>query len=381
VSVDALRRAWAKAAESSAVDARLVAAGGSADEGPMPVRGRCAGDWPSRLRFEGALTLAMAAEGLAPGAFDLQWLAPVPRGPGDAADRARARLGMAPRPGEPVEIAAAPARGAARSAAARAEGKTPAKGEPQAVPGVRRTLAVASGKGGVGKSTVAVNLALALKARGLRTGVLDADVYGPSMPTMLGSFQPPKRRGERFLPPEAHGMPFLSLGLMVNPDQSVIWRGPLVQRMVRDMLQGTEWPELDVLVLDLPPGTGDVQLTLVQRALLSGAIIVTTPQDIALIDAARGLTMFQTLSVPVLGIVENMATWKCPHCAAESFPFGREGGEREARRLGVPFLGRVPLDTAVRECGDAGKPVVLRDPQNPAARAFAEIAEGIARSW
>ena len=196
---------------------------------------------------------------------------------------------------------------------------------------------------------------------------------------MLGSFTAPTREGDIFTPPLARGLPFLSLGLMVNPDQSVIWRGPLVQRMVRDMLQKTAWPDLDVLLIDLPPGTGDVQLTLVQRALLRGAIVVSTPQDIALIDAARALDMFSKMKVPVMGLVENMASFACSSCGVESHPFGHGGAEREATRLKIPFLGRIPLEEMVRQGGDEGLPSVQANPESASSVAFIALAERVAK--
>ncbi len=365
MTVDDVRRAWVTAAEQTGVPARMVALGRLDSEGPTPMRGRTSATWASRRRFEAALAelLGDDAAGL-----ELQWLAPAPRSEG-AKDRARARLGMAPRSETPTQVGQMPP-----GMKAQAKPKQPVRDAPRAVPGAKHVIVVASGKGGVGKSTVAVNLAAALLARGLRVGLLDADVYGPSVPTMLGSFTAPTRTGEIFTPPEAHGMPFLSLGLMVNPDQSVIWRGPLVQRMVRDMLQKTAWPDLDVLVIDLPPGTGDVQLTLVQRTLLTGAIIVSTPQDIALIDASRALDMFTKMNVPVLGVVENMASLTCTSCGAESHPFGNGGAEARAAALEVPFLGRVPLEPRVREGGDAGAPIVRTAPDSDSGMAFASLA-------
>mgnify|MGYP000043871756 FL=1 len=365
MNIDDLRRAWQHAADQTESGAQLVAAA-PMDAGGFVLRGRIGSGWSRRRAFESALASAL---GEAADQVDLQWLAPRPAAPSPR-DRARGRLGMAPRDAGPQEVGSRVGAGGPKQG-----GRVPT---PQRVQGARRVIAVASGKGGVGKSTVAVNLALALRARGLSTGLLDADVYGPSMPTMLGSFAAPTRDGGLFQPPNAHGLPFLSLGLMVNPDKSVIWRGPLVQRMVRDMLQKTAWPGLDVLVIDLPPGTGDVQLSLVQRALLDGAVIVTTPQDIALIDAARGLEMFKRLDVPVLGLVENMASWSCPDCGSASHPFGHGGGEREAERLEVPFLGRVPMDGRVREAGDAGRPVVVAVPDAEASAAFAALAERVA---
>ena len=370
MTVDDVRRAWVQASEETEVPARMVAMGEVAGEGPTPMRGRTAATWTDRLRFEARLVKLLGGEA---GGLDLQWLAPAPRTE-SGKERARARLGLAPRSKEKMEVGQMPP-----GMKAQPKGpKQPVRGAPQAVPGAKHVIAVASGKGGVGKSTVAVNLAAAMKARGLRVGILDADVYGPSMPTMLGSFNAPTRQGEIFDPPEAHGMPFLSLGLMVNPDQSVIWRGPLVQRMVRDMLQKTAWPDLDVLIIDLPPGTGDVQLTLVQRTLLTGAVVVSTPQDIALIDAARALDMFRKLNVKVLGIVENMASFACSSCGVESHPFGHGGAEAKAKKLDVPFLGRIPLEEAVRVGGDVGQPIAQTAPESASAKAFAALAGRLA---
>jgi ATP-binding protein involved in chromosome partitioning len=355
MNVDDLRRAWDAAAEASGVEARLVAMAGTT------LRGRTGAPWRDRVRFEVALL-----ERLGETEADLQWLAPRAAARGDGA---RARLGLPTR--SPAEVSAK-----RRSAEARGVGKAPVKGAATAVPGVRHVLAVASGKGGVGKSTLAVNLALAMQAQGRAVGVLDADVYGPSMPTMLGSFAAPTKEDGKFRPVDGP-VPFLSMGLMVNPDQSLMWRGPLVQRMVRDFLQGTQWPDLDVLVIDLPPGTGDVQLTLVQKALLDGAVVVSTPQDVALIDAARAVQMFRSQGVPLLGLVENMAGWACPACGEKSSPFGLGGAEQEAQRLGLPFLGRVPLDSRVREGGDAGTPVVQAAPESEAAQAIARVASSV----
>ncbi|MFN3353126.1 MAG: Mrp/NBP35 family ATP-binding protein, partial [Brevundimonas sp.] len=239
---------------------------------------------------------------------------------------------------------------------------------------VRRVLAVASGKGGVGKSTVAVNLALALKARGLSVGLLDADVYGPSMPTMLGIGGQPEYRDGALQPKVAHGLKAMSVGLLMKADDAMIWRGPMASQALTQMLTQTAWgtedQPLDVLVVDLPPGTGDVQLTLIQKTPLDGAVIVSTPQEVALADARRAHTLFQRVEVPTLGLIENM-----------SGPiFGEGGTAREAERLGAPFLGALPLDARVREGGDAGVPVIVSDPEGPAARAFMAIAEQVAKA-
>jgi ATP-binding protein involved in chromosome partitioning len=244
------------------------------------------------------------------------------------------------------------------------------------LPGVRSVIAVASGKGGVGKSTVAVNLATALAKEGAAVGLLDADIYGPSIPLMMGVDEPPKLTGEgrRLIPFERHGVRFMSLGFLVPGDSAVIWRGPMVMKAVEQLLRDVEWGALDVLVVDMPPGTGDAQLTLSQRVKLAGAVIVTTPQDVALADAIKGINMFRKVGVPVLGVVENMSGFLCPHCEQRSDIFGRGGGRREAERLGVPFLGEIPLDEQIRDGGDRGEPIVDSRPASPRTDTFREIA-------
>ena len=247
------------------------------------------------------------------------------------------------------------------------------------VPGVRHILAVASGKGGVGKSTVAVNLALALAAAGKRIGILDADIYGPSQPRMLGiKGRPETTPDKRLKPMTGYGIKAMSMGFIVAEDTPMIWRGPMVIGALEQMLREVEWGELDVLVVDLPPGTGDAQLTMAQRVPLAGAVIVSTPQDIALLDARKGLNMFRKVEVPVLGIVENMSLFICPNCGHESHIFGHGGARREAERLGTDFLGEVPLDIAIRELSDEGRPIVAEQPNSPQAQAFKQIA---AKVW
>jgi len=254
-----------------------------------------------------------------------------------------------------------------------------ARHRPGGVPGVANIIAVASGKGGVGKSTVAINLALALKEKGLRVGVLDADIYGPSMPRLLGlKGQPQQIAGNQLDPMQAYGLKVMSMGFLVDEETPMIWRGPMVISALSQMLKDVAWGELDVLVVDMPPGTGDAQLTMAQQVPLAGAVIVSTPQDLALIDARKGLNMFRRVNVPVLGLVENMSTFICPHCGERSDIFGHGGAKAEAARLGVPFLGEVPLTLAIRETSDAGRPVVATDPSSPAAKAFREVA---ARAW
>jgi len=254
-----------------------------------------------------------------------------------------------------------------------------ARHRPGGVPGVDHIIAVASGKGGVGKSTTAVNLALALKEKGLRVGILDADIYGPSMPRLLGlKGQPQQVAGNKLEPMQAYGVKVMSMGFLVDEETPMIWRGPMVMSALSQMLKDVAWGDLDVLVVDMPPGTGDAQLTMAQQVPLAGAVIVSTPQDLALIDARKGLNMFRKVNVPVLGIVENMSTFVCPHCGQPSNIFGHGGAKAEAARLGVPFLGDVPLTIAIRETSDEGRPVVATDPSSPAAEAYRAIA---AAAW
>jgi ATP-binding protein involved in chromosome partitioning len=244
------------------------------------------------------------------------------------------------------------------------------------VPGVRSIIAVASGKGGVGKSTVAANLALALAAIGQRVGVLDADIYGPSMPRMLGiAGRPTTRDGKVLEPMRNHGVLAMSIGFLVAEDTPMIWRGPMVQSALQQMLRDVAWGELDVMVVDMPPGTGDAQLTMAQQVPLAGAVIVSTPQDIALLDARKGLNMFRKVDVPVLGFIENMSYFRCPHCGERSEIFSHGGAKREAERLDVEFLGEVPLDIAIRETSDGGNPIVVAAPESEHAQVFRRIAE------
>jgi ATP-binding protein involved in chromosome partitioning len=244
-----------------------------------------------------------------------------------------------------------------------------------ALPGVQHIVAVASGKGGVGKSTVATNLAVALGMCGMRTGLLDADIYGPSIPLMMGVHgQPQVTSSNRILPFVNHGIKMQSLGFFLGENAPVIWRGPMVMKAVQQLLKDTEWGELDTLVIDLPPGTGDVQLTLVQTVPLTGAILVTTPQDLALLDVKKGAEMFKQVNAPLIGIVENMSLFVCPHCGHGTEVFRRGGGQKESERLGIPLLGRVPLDPAICDTGDAGVPLVLSHPETKAANEFLHIA-------
>ena len=243
------------------------------------------------------------------------------------------------------------------------------------VPGVKHIIAVASGKGGVGKSTTAVNLALGLAANGISTGLLDADIYGPSMPRMLGVKEKPESLDGKMLKPiERYGIRTMSIGYIVAEDTPMIWRGPMVSSALEQMLRDVQWGELDVLVVDMPPGTGDAQLTLAQRVALSGAVIVSTPQDIALIDARKGLAMFRKVAVPVLGIVENMSYFLCPKCGERSEIFGHGGAREEAAKLEVPFLGEIPLHLDIRTTSDSGHPIVVSQPDSAHAQAYKNIA-------
>jgi ATP-binding protein involved in chromosome partitioning len=243
------------------------------------------------------------------------------------------------------------------------------------LPNVRNVVAVASGKGGVGKSTTAVNLALALASEGARVGVLDADIYGPSVPRMLGlSGKPDSPDGHTITPKQSHGVQAMSIGLLIEEDTPMIWRGPMVTQALQQLLSETAWVDLDYLIIDLPPGTGDIQLTLCQRVPVSGAIVVTTPQDIALLDARKGLRMFEKVEVPVLGIVENMAVHVCSKCGHAEHVFGEGGGARMSAQYGVPLLGSLPLDIRIREQADGGTPTVTAEPDSAAARSYREIA-------
>ena len=246
------------------------------------------------------------------------------------------------------------------------------------IKGVRNTVAVASGKGGVGKSTVAANLAVALARAGAKVGLLDADVYGPSIPLMMGQSSKPLVRDGKIVPLEAYGVKVMSIGFLLDPEKALIWRGPLVAQLITQFLNDVLWEDLDYLVIDLPPGTGDVQLTLTQKIPLSGAIIVTTPQEVALADAVKGLKMFQEVKTPIVGIVENMSGFICPHCGEKTPIFGEGGGQRTAEEYDVPFLGEVPIEPLVREGGDTGKPIVAAHPDSATAAAFNHLAEAVA---
>lgn len=253
----------------------------------------------------------------------------------------------------------------------------PAKGKDNLIPTVKHTIAVSSGKGGVGKSTVAVNLAGALAMQGAKVGLIDADVYGPNIPMMMGVAKPPEQRDSKLIPAESHGVKLISMGFFVPEDQPLTWRGPMIDTAIKQLLRDVLWGELDYLIVDLPPGTGDAQLTISQVVQLAGAVIVTTPQEVALHDSRKGLAMFTKLNVPILGIIENMSYYVCGKCGERTEIFSYGGGERAAEKLGVPFLGRVPIDPAIRAGGDMGMPIVVADPDSPQAKVFMEIASRI----
>ena len=261
-------------------------------------------------------------------------------------------------------------------------GGGPHAGAPQVgmnvLPGVRSVIPVGSGKGGVGKSTVAANLAVALARKGARVGLLDADIYGPSIPAILGVKESPQPGERGIRPVTAHGVQVMSAGFFIPADQAVVWRGPMLAKLVDQFLTGVEWGELDYLIVDLPPGTGDVQLTLCQRVPLTGAVVVSTPQDVALRVAEKALLMFRQLRCPILGLIENMSYYVCPHCGEADNIFDTGGAARAAERWETPLLGKIPLATRIREASDGGLPVVLEDPKSPSTAAFLEIAENLA---
>jgi len=247
------------------------------------------------------------------------------------------------------------------------------------IPEVRHTIAVSSGKGGVGKSTVAVNLAAALRATGATVGIIDADVYGPDVPMMLGARGKPGMFENRIIPVEVHGIKMMSIGLLVAEREALVWRGPMIHSFIQQMLKDVSWGALDYLVFDMPPGTGDAQLSLSQVLPLSGVVMVTTPQNVALLDVRKALGMFQRLNVPILGVVENMSEFACPHCGERTAIFGDAGGQRIADEYGVPLLARIPLEPETRVAGDEGTPITLRRPDGPQARAFGELARAVER--
>ena len=283
-----------------------------------------------------------------------------------------------------VTLTAELARGVAGASPGHAhEGNAPPRrhGRPsEPLPGVRNIIAVASGKGGVGKSTIACNLAVGLAKLGLAVGVLDADLFGPSMPKLFGIYAKPGLApdGKRLIPLEAFGVKVMSIGFLIDEGAPVVWRGPMVVSALNQLLREVVWGELDVLIVDMPPGTGDTQLTMAQNVPLAGAVIVSTPQDLALIDARRGIAMFNQVKVPILGMVENMSYFVCPHCGGRTDVFSHGGARKEAQKLGVPFLGEAPLDIAIRANSDDGRPVVASMPESPQANAFLDIARRVA---
>ncbi len=294
---------------------------------------------------------------------------------------------------DPSEFA--PGRGAAQAAAGRPAGgqartlpvmddrpAAPRPSAPQPVhyPQLGRIIAVSSGKGGVGKSTVAVNLAVALAQRGLRVGLMDADIYGPNIPRMMGVSGAPMVQDEKIIPHEAHGVKLISLGLLIERDQPAIWRGPIVMKITTQFLKDVDWGQLDFFIVDMPPGTGDAQLSLVQATQVTGAVIVTTPQDVSVGDALRGVRMFQRTGVPVLGIVENMSWFECPHCGKPTALFGTGGGQKLADECELPLLSQIPLYPRVMEGGDTGRPIVVADAASPAAKALTALAGQLAKS-
>jgi len=248
---------------------------------------------------------------------------------------------------------------------------------PNLIPTVKHVIAVSSGKGGVGKSTVAANLACAMAQKGLEVGLLDADLYGPNIPMMMGSTDGPEQKDGKILPAQSHGVKLISMAFLVPEEAPLIWRGPMVHQYLQAFFRDVLWGDLDVLLIDLPPGTGDVQLSLSQMVPLAGAITVTTPQEVALYDVRKGMAMFQKVNVPLLGIVENMSYFVCGHCNERTEIFSHGGGERAAEKLGVPFLGRIPIDPAIRDGGDSGRPIVVADPGSPQAEAFRTIAQKV----
>ena len=268
---------------------------------------------------------------------------------------------------------AAAAPGAPPPGAAPGAKTAPGQG-PMLLPDVGAIIAVASGKGGVGKSTTAVNLAVALASQGLKVGLLDADIYGPSLPQMLGTRERPRAEGQRIIPLQRWGLKAMSIGFLVEEETPMIWRGPMVMGALEQLMGQVEWGALDIMIVDMPPGTGDAQLTMSQRVPLAGAVIVSTPQDVALIDARRGVKMFERVGVPVLGLIENMSFYCCPNCGHRADIFGHGGAKAEAQRIGVEFLGELPLKVAIRELADAGTPIVAARPETEEAQAYQKIA-------
>ena len=245
------------------------------------------------------------------------------------------------------------------------------------LPGVKHVIAVASGKGGVGKSTVSANLSVVLAQTGAKVGLMDADIYGPNIPMMMGVPKPPEKEGDKIKPAEAHGVRIISMGFFVPEETAIVWRGPMVHTAIQQFFRDVLWGELDYLLVDLPPGTGDAQLSLSQIVPLTGVVTVTTPQEVALYDVRKGMMMFKKVNVPLLGVIENMSFFVCGHCGERTEIFSFAGGERAAKKFEIPFLGRIPLDPAIREGGDAGRPIVVSDPNSPLTLAFQGVAEAL----
>jgi ATP-binding protein involved in chromosome partitioning len=259
-----------------------------------------------------------------------------------------------------------------------AENANPSGAKDNLIPGVKYTIAISSGKGGVGKSTVAVNLAVALVKQGAKVGLMDADMYGPNIPMMMGIRKPPEQKDGKLLPAESHGVKLISMGFFVPEETPLTWRGPMIHTAIQQFFRDVDWGDLDYLLVDLPPGTGDAQLSISQLVPLSGAVIVTTPQEVALHDSRKGWVMFQKVNVPLLGIIENMSYYVCGKCGERTEIFSYGGGERAAEKLGIPFLGRIPIDPAIRAGGDIGMPIVVADPASAQTKAFIEIASALA---
>jgi ATP-binding protein involved in chromosome partitioning len=318
----------------------------------------------------GAETIRRAAEAAVkavPGVSDVLVALTAERAPGSPPS--------APPPAKPASpMMARGSRDAPQGAAPQAR---PQGASGAGVPGVKHIVAVASGKGGVGKSTTAANLALSLQRQGLRVGLLDADVYGPSVPTLFALHSKPEVEGRMMKPLEAHGLKIMSMGFLVDAGTAMIWRGPMVMSALTQMLTEVSWGELDILIVDMPPGTGDAQLTMAQRVKLAGAVIVSTPQDLALADARRGVAMFRKVDVPILGIVENMSYYDCPNCGHHAHLFGHGGAKAEAQAMGAPFLGEIPLALDIRSTSDAGAPIVASAPDSSYAQAYGRIAEAL----
>jgi ATP-binding protein involved in chromosome partitioning len=290
--------------------------------------------------------------------------------------RVQVKMGGAPAPA----AASQPAHGHAHGHGhAQPPGPAAAPARPDFIPEVRHTIAVSSGKGGVGKSTVAVNLALALRQAGATVGIIDSDVYGPDVPLMLGTRGKPGMFDNQIIPVEAHGLKVMSIGLLVNEKEPLVWRGPMIHSFIQQMLKDVMWGALDYLVFDMPPGTGDAQLSLSQVLPLSGVVMVTTPQDVALLDVRKAIGMFQRLNVPILGVVENMSTFACPHCGRHTSIFGETGGQRVADEYGAPLLARLPLDPETRVGGDEGTPITVRRPDSAQALAFRDLAAAVVK--